>query len=1164
MRVIDDRLIISPQDVIAELECSHRLHLEWSVINDLLPAPTVEKSAELELLADQGRAHEARIVEKLRSSGTFRNIGEPSFTHAALEEAANRTKAAAEEGVDTIYQAAFYTNGMMGFADFLILQRDDNGAPLRDLSGRNIYNPVDAKSARSAKRAAALQVATYAALMKEIGYATPLQVHLWLGGEREWNAPASDLLDLAEFFIERVRNRVSGFSAKPEPLWAPPRESCVRCRWATSCDTGRHDALDISLVQGIRSTTRSALVAHGMSTLQELAGAKDEMRPIEPKEVSRETFANLREQADIQLRGLGLPKPLFEVRDATALELLPNADAGDIWFDMEGDPFAHEGDGLEYMFGVLALSTLVPDSTHFLTFDAKNRDEEKLAFKGFIEYVLERKAKYPNMHIYHYASYEVSAMLRLAQRHGILEFEVDQLVRKGTFIDLYSIVRKAFRFSTESLSIKYIEKLFWEQERDIDVKTAVGSVIEFERALGVLAEGDKEQFEAIVEEIRKYNHDDVKSTRALDLWLRTQAAALGVITRVRAEDESFEVSDEPELERVEPIALQLQRYLPEKLENWDELHRGISLTAAAISFHHREARPAWWAIFDRVTAPEEDLDSFNDVLVPTSVDATEWAKVGRQRNHRRTLAISSEGIDLRQVLDFEHTPMVLYRHAPIGFREVKGSTRGFAEAKILELQEDYAILEETERKGSGIWDEVPMAILPGAPIRTHHIEAILRDELGASTLFRIENNQPVFPELAWCDVLLRRKPRQKSGVLDSSNNSIEKITNALLDSKNSYIAVQGPPGTGKTYVGANVIANLVRKGWRIGIVAQSHAVVEHLMNTIREKDPHIPMAKKGQSPQTQPAYHVDDVAAWASSMMDTGYVIGGTVWTFSKPDVRLLNLDLMVIDEAGQFSLANSLVAISAAQRALLLGDPQQLPQVSQGKHPEPVNESVLAHILGERKTLPADYGFFLDVTYRLHPLLARPVSKLQYEDRLHSDARCERRSLEGIKPGLHILPVEHSGNTVKSVEEGEVILKLVADHLGKLWTSVDSGGTPTAPRPITEKDILIVTAYNAQVRYLKSILKKRGWPNIRVGTVDKFQGQEAPLVFVSMTTSSSEELPRGIEFLLSPNRLNVAISRAQWACYMVHSPNLQVMEPTTPNGMIMLGKFISLTKDMK
>ena len=269
----------------------------------------------------------------------------------------------------------------------------------------------------------------------------------------------------------------------------------------------------------------------------------------------------------------------------------------------------------------------------------------------------------------------------------------------------------------------------------------------------------------------------------------------------------------------------------------------------------------------------------------------------------------------------------------------------------------------------------------------------------------------------------------------------------------------------------------------------------------------------------------------------------------------------MVIDEAGQYSLANPLAVISAAKCALLLGDPQQLPQVSQGNHPEPVNESALSHLLGSNKTMPDHLGFFLDKSFRLHPKLAAPVSRLQYEDRLHSEARCELRNLEGTQPGLHIVEVDHIDNTVTSIEEADELLARIPTLIGKAWTPVTSKGQPDTPRPLVETDILVVTGYNAQVRYLKSRLRKAGFGDIKVGTFDKFQGQEAPIVFVSMATSSSEDLPRGIEFLLSPNRLNVAISRAQWACFVLRSPQLSVMEPVSPEGMVMLGKFITLCK---
>ena len=1157
MRKFNDKWVISPRDLIAELECNHRLHLEWSVLQGLTLAPDKEESEELELLAAQGKEHEAQIARELKATGTFIDIGTPTFTHEVLQLLHKRTMQAISDGVETIYQATFYTESFLGFADFLILNKDEEGNPVKDDQERYVYDPVDAKSARSAKRAAVLQVAAYAAIMQELGLATPQQVHLWLGGDSKWSASALDLIDLANFFIERVQSRIAKYAGAPKPDWAPPRESCSRCRWSKQCDLGRHQAEDLSLIQGIRSSTRMSLVNNGISNLSEMALATDEQRPRVPREVSKETFAGLRDQAAIQLKGKGLAKPIFEIRDETAFGLLPERSPGDIWFDMEGDPFANNGSGLEYMFGYLQRSK---DGFEFNTFDARNSLEEKQAFQDFINYVINRRNQYPDMHIYHYASYEVSAMLRLAQRHGVLEFEVDKLVREGVFVDLYAIVRNAFRFSTESMSIKYIEKVYWNGHRDKEVTNAVGSVIQFEKALGHLHQGDESRFLEILKEIKSYNEDDVDSTRQLDDWIRQEALAAGInVDSLRpAALEKWLASEE--VVRDEPIAQKLLQGIPADREDRNTEEQGVALLSAAISFHHREARPAWWALFDRALKDKEEMDSFNDVVIPTNVLAGPWTISGRQKNHRRMITVEAEGIDLSHILDHEHIPQLLYEYAPVGFKTIQGSTRGFIEADIIDIDGSRVTFEESEKKSSGTWESVPMAVLPGAPIRTTYIERVLREELGQGVLQRKENGQELFPKAAWCDVLLRRTPRQKSGRLSASGNPTADITASLLDSDESYVAVQGPPGTGKTFVGAHVIAELARLGWRIGVVAQSHAVVEHLMNSVMKLDSSIPLAKRGQSAKSQPAYHVEDVSMWALSQLG-GYVIGGTVWTYSRDDIRLLGLDLIVIDEAGQFSLANSLAVISAAKRALLLGDPQQLPQVSQGKHPEPVNESVLSHILGKQKTMPNHLGYFLDITYRLHPKIAQAVSRLQYEDRLQADARCSKRSLRNIEPGIHIVHVEHLGNTVSSIEEAEELLKRIPQLIGLDWTPVNGEGSPEAARPLTQSDILIVTGYNAQVRYLKAKLKAAKLGNIRVGTVDKFQGQEAPVVFVSMVTSSSEDLPRGIEFLLSPNRLNVAISRAQWACYIISSPHLAIMEPVSPDGMVMLGKFVTLCR---
>ena len=407
MRKIQDKWVISPRDVIAELECSHRLHLEWSVINNLLPPAPKKKSDELELLAEQGKIHESNIAEQQKLSGSFIDIGEPSFTFEALTAIHNRTMKAMADGIETIYQAAFFTGSFMGFADFLILVKNEKGEPLKDSQGRFVYDPVDAKSARSAKRAAVLQVATYAAVIQELGLATPRNVHLWLGGDEKWSAPALDLIDLAQFFMESVRGRISTFEDAPSPTWAPPKESCSRCQWNAHCELGRHRDKDLSLIQGIRSTTRSLLVANGIKTIDEMAVAEENQRPKLPREVSKGTFATLRDQAAIQVKGENATKPIYEIKDIDAFGLMPESSQGDIWFDMEGDPFANNGSGLEYMFGNLYREST---SFEFETFDARNTSEEREAFIQFITYVNNRLIEFPDMHIYHYASYEVSAM----------------------------------------------------------------------------------------------------------------------------------------------------------------------------------------------------------------------------------------------------------------------------------------------------------------------------------------------------------------------------------------------------------------------------------------------------------------------------------------------------------------------------------------------------------------------------------------------------------------------------------------------------------------------------------------------------------------------------------------------------------------------------------
>jgi uncharacterized protein len=396
---------------------------------------------------------------------------------------------------------------------------------------------------------------------------------------------------------------------------------------------------------------------------------------------------------------------------------------------------------------------------------------------------------------------------------------------------------------------------------------------------------------------------------------------------------------------------------------------------------------------------------------------------------------------------------------------------------------------------------------------------------------------------------------------------IDAVAQALLDLNDSYLAVQGPPGTGKTHLGAHVIARLVaERGWKVGVVAQSHAVVENLLGAIVRAGlaPHAvgKALKKGDGAGDVPftaLAHANDLLVFGAEHAASGYVIGGTAWDFSNPArVPRRELDLLVIDEAGQFSLASTIAASASARNLLLLGDPQQLPQVSQGLHPEPVDASALGWVSDGHDVLPPEYGFFLAETRRMHPALARPVSVLSYEGALHAHACAAQRQLDGVAPGLHPVPVVHEGNATESIEEAAEVVRIARGVLGHAWTDPSSG---REREPLEQSDIIVVTPYNAQLARVRESLDTAGLTAVRVGTVDKFQGQEAVVAIVSLAASSADDVPRGMSFLIMKNRLNVAISRAQWAAYLVYSPRLTEYLPITAAGVAELSAFVRLVE---
>ena len=1149
-QLLSGNWVLSAQDLISEYECEHKVALDAAVTLGNLNISQVE-NPELKLLQEFGLKFEKQRLEALESTHQVKRLEVPKRNVTDYQVAWEATKQAMADEYEAIYQGTLFTGDFIGFVDFLVARKTSTGEFERDQENRVIYEPVDTKSARSAKKTAVIQVAAYAEALTRLGQPEPFEVHLWLAGDNNWSGQAPDLINVAREYRQRVQQRLPQLGSIPDPTWAPPCSACTHCRWADNCDQGRREARDLSLIQEIRATTRLKLVDAKITTIDQMAQATIDQRP---KAVSKETFARLQAQAAIQIRGEQANKVIFDITAVSSVNSMPPRSAGDLWFDMEGDPYANHGDGLEYMFG---FGYLQNGEFDFDTKDATDTASERTAFEDFVDFVMNRWTKHPDMHVYHYANYERNALLKLAQKFGSRESDVDLLLRNGVLVDLYKIVRSGFRFSTERLSIKYIEEVYDMTHSGEEVATAMDSVIRFEEVMALREAGQLNEANEIYQVIRSYNELDCKSTLGLDTWIRaqmTQAPQSRPTKETSDEQEDEEGSEKEQHPSVVIIEKLTEGISPDPVARNNTEQSRMQL-AATLGYHIREQRPAWWTLFDLIKSDRDDLEQATSVLLIEQIDATEWATGPRGGKPTRTLTITNSETAPSDVFDKATGLFLLYETPEPGINQPADSTRGYAEAASTHIDRDQMTIKESCGRDGVTWQSLPFAVLPGAPIDT---SAIAQTLLAAATQV-VETrfgNEWVFPNTAWADLLLARAPRRDSP-LPRTGDNISDITEALRTSNSSYVAVQGPPGTGKTYVGSHVVAQLAKEGWKIGVIAQSHSVVNNFLAAVAVDTP-VPIAKKPQSgaKDTHP-WDQKDVPKWTGSQAG-GYVVGGTVWNFCSAKFQQLEFDLLVIDEAGQFALPNAIAAAFNVKNVLLLGDPQQLPQVSQGTHPEKVEESVLAHITGNAATMPADRGYFLDQTYRMHPALTEPVSKLQYEGKLQASPITAQRHLDGITPGLTAVPVDHQGNTTSSEEEAHKVVEIAKDLIGRAWTGARGGETQPS-RPLEQKDVIVVAAFNAQVRLIRRYLDDAGLNSIKVGTVDKFQGREEVAVIVSMATSTTEDLPRGIDFLLSPNRLNVAISRAQWCCYLVHSTALRGATPTSITGLQQLGGFLGL-----
>lgn len=514
------------------------------------------------------------------------------------------------------------------------------------------------------------------------------------------------------------------------------------------------------------------------------------------------------------------------------------------------------------------------------------------------------------------------------------------------------------------------------------------------------------------------------------------------------------------------------------------------------------------------------------------------------------------------------------------------------------------LLQERIRVKDEPHGALPSGIGPGDPVSTATIEAALQSDVhgllfgGALMSSEAPGEETPAPsralpsvldaaasltgvESASTDLLFRRAPRLKKGALNAKNAenlprevdfsasdlpTVDAVHAAVRALDHSYVAVQGPPGAGKTFLASHVIARLVAEGAKVGVVAQSHAVIENLMLACCARDGFdvsraVRLRGKSVTPDA-PWSEVSDSELVELISGAGGLLFGGTVWDYvSERRVPAGSLDVLVVDEAGQFSLTNTVAAARAARSVLLLGDPQQLPQVSTGVHPYPVDVSALGWLSDGAAALDPRFGYFLGESWRMDSALCERVSWLSYDGALASAAATAGRALRGVAPGVVSYPVEHAGCSVRSVQEAQAVVDCVRELLGREW--VPAAGAE--PRPLAAEDCIVVAAYNAQVDCVREALIAAGLADssgagVRVGTVDKFQGQEAAVVLVSLA-SSRVDSGRGAGFVLSPNRLNVAVSRGQWQAVLVHSPWVARSVPQDVEEVLALSGFAGLVE---
>ncbi|MDZ5088718.1 MULTISPECIES: TM0106 family RecB-like putative nuclease [Mycobacteriaceae] len=1081
--------VVTPSKVSAWLECPHYITLTSRVDEGLLDRPTPTFGSFAQLLADKGLVHEQQCLDEYRRRDKTVFEVPPRRERETFTAWVKRIGNPLAMDYDVVYQMPFVHDGIRGIADFV--------ERVTTPDGHTSFEPVDAKLTRTeAKPGHVLQLCFYAEAIAHLTGAVPEQMHIWLGSGCRESLPVDEF----QPYWRRLRSQLfEALAASPSAETTPRRcNHCPFCEFNAMCEHELRAADSLIYIAGILQTEVDTLVGSGTTTLTDLAA-----RPPRPDGLRAERLNRLIRQAELQVQARLQDVPPYEVVTPSddpvwghGFEEMPSPDDGDVFLDFEGHPFWRADTGLFFLFGLIERDEKA--DWVYRTWWAHDLPQEAAAAQQLIDHLSQRRVRFPNMHVYHYNHTERTALRTMAETHGVGEEVLSELIRTGTFVDLYLVARNSIQVGTESYGLKHLERLT-DFRRSHDIDKGAGAVVQYEE---YMRDGDA----SILTPIAAYNEDDVRATMALRDWLVDQRS--------------------PDLEWRDSH-LEPPPGIPALDERVPKLH---AYPAGSVERFLGDLLGYWWREYMAYHTPikarlqqeiEEVIDDPDSIAGLQPVGLVE--------------RLGAKGTPITPTMRFLFPPQNLERFPR------DGGTVAMLGPEANTWMLSVARLDREEHAVELVWGEKlqQAEMTPRSVVLYEWVDAKPKAFALQAFTDDILDRRP--PNEVTMALLRRDLPKfigaGPAGGLFSADLADMREWATRLD--RSYVAVQGPPGAGKTYTAAQLIHALVVAGARVGITATSHHAIGNLLEAVVEAfeecgDIEALRAVRKPSEGAASLPYVTHCANNPGCAGGDYNLVAGTAWLFSSPDMRAAPVDILFIDEAGQMALADALAASTAARNLILLGDPQQLPQVAQAIHPNSSGVSVLDHVIGEHATLSADRGVFLPETRRMHPDVTAFISQQFYDGRLGSHASCEGQSTaQGT--GLRWILADHVGNKTSSQQEADLIVDRIADLMGTPWTNHHGETSQLGPG-----DFMVVAPYNDQVRLIRERLGTDGrLCDVPVGTVDKFQGREAAVVFYSMTTSSSADMTRGADFLFSRNRLNVALSRARCLAYVVCTEEL-------------------------